>query len=52
MGFALVQADLSATLHIGVQQPVDDEQRPFDFAQRDCKLVLSGICSEFSQELV
>ena len=30
MCFALVQADLGATLHVGVQQPVDNEQRPFD----------------------
>ena len=29
MGFSFVQPDLGATLHIGVQQPVDDEQRPF-----------------------
>lgn len=28
MGFGLVSTDLGATLHIGVQQLVDDEQRP------------------------
>jgi len=30
MCFALVQADLGAALHVGVQQPVDDEQHPFN----------------------
>jgi hypothetical protein len=30
MGFSFVQADLRAALHVGVQQPIDDEQRPFD----------------------
>ena len=29
MGLALVEADLGATLHVGVEQPVDDEERPF-----------------------
>lgn len=50
MRFALIQSDLGAALHIGVQQPVDDEQRPFDpadFAQCDRKLVLSGIGRKF-----
>jgi len=35
---SLRQADLGTTLHVGVKQPVDDEQRPF-------------FPSEFSQEL-
>lgn len=30
MCFALVQTYLRATLHVDVQQPVDDEQCPFD----------------------
>lgn len=50
MGFSLVQADLGATLHVGVQQPFNDEQRPFDpsdFAQCDRELVLSGVTVPF-----
>lgn len=46
MRFALIQADLGTALHIGIQQPIDDEQRPFDpadFAQCDREFVLSGI---------
>jgi len=30
MGFTFFETDLGATLHVGVQQPVDDEERPFD----------------------
>lgn len=30
MGLALVQTDLDAALHVGIEQPVDDEERPFD----------------------
>lgn len=54
MRFALIQADLGTALHVGIQQPIDDEQRPFDpadFAQCYRKFMLSGICREFSQEL-
>ena len=54
MRFALVQSDLGAALHVGIQQPVDDEQRPFDpanFAQCDGKLMLSGIGCKFPQQL-
>lgn len=29
-GFRGAGHDLGAALHVGVQQPVDDEQRPFD----------------------
>lgn len=46
MCFALVQTYLRATLHVDVQQPVDDEQRlfdPADFAQCYRKLMLSGV---------
>ena len=28
--FALVQANLGAALHVDIEQPFDDEQRPFD----------------------
>ncbi len=28
MGLALVEADLGAALHVGIEQPVDDEERP------------------------
>jgi len=38
MRFALIQADLGTALHIGIQQPIDDKERPFDpadFAQCD-----------------
>ncbi len=44
--FTLVQADLSAALHVGVKQPVDDEQGTFDatdFAQGKGQLVLARI---------
>lgn len=44
--FALVEADLDAALHVGVQDPFDHEQRPFDaadLAQGDGKVVLAGI---------
>ncbi|SFA60966.1 hypothetical protein SAMN04487972_13220 [Paracoccus halophilus] len=51
---ALVQADLGPPLHVGIEQPVDDEERPFDpsdFPQGDRQLVLSGIGCELPQEL-
>jgi|GEM_PF-3296292 len=54
MGPALVQADLGAALHVGIEQPVDDEQRPLnpsDFPQGNDQLVLSGIGCEFTQQL-
>ncbi len=34
MGFALVEPDLGAALQIGVQNPVDHEQRALDAADR------------------
>ena len=46
VGFALVQTDLGTALHIGVEQPVDDEERPFDpsdFPQGHSQLMLTGI---------
>ena len=42
MGLTLVQADLGAALHIGIEQPFDDEERTLhaaDFAQREGQLV-------------
>jgi hypothetical protein len=50
----LVEADLGAALHVGIEQPVDDEARPFDpsyFPQRHRQLVLSGIGCELPQQL-
>jgi hypothetical protein len=52
MRFALIQADLGTALHVGIQQPIDDEQRPFDpadFAQCDRKFMLSGVGCKFPQ---
>ena len=46
---AHVQADLGAALHVGIKQPVDDEERPFDpsdFPQGDRQFMLSGIGCE------
>ena len=41
---SLVQADLRPALHVGIEQPVDDEERPFDpsdFTKGDSKVVLT-----------
>ena len=54
MRLALVETDLGAALHVGVEQPVDDEQRPLDpsyFPQRHSEFMLSGIGCEFPQQL-
>ena len=54
MGLALVQADLGATLHVGIEQPVNDEERTFDppdLAQGDGQLMLTWISGEFAQKL-
>ena len=51
---ALVEPDLGPTPQFGVEQPVDDEARPFDppyLAQRQAKIVLAGIGGELPQEL-
>lgn len=51
---ALVQPNLGATLHIGVKQPVDDEQRPLnaaDLAERHGQLMLTGIGRELFEQL-
>lgn len=54
MGRAFVQADLGAALHVGIKQPFDNEERPFDpsdFPQCDRKLMLPRICRELPQQL-
>ena len=51
---ALVEADLDAALHVGVQDPFDHEQRPLDaadLAQGDGKVVLAGIGRQLAQDL-
>ena len=51
---ALVQAGVGSALHIGVEQPVDDEERSFDpsdFAEGDSQFVLARIGRELSQQL-
>ena len=54
MSLALVQAGVGPVLHIGVEQPVDDEERslePSDFAESDGQFVLARIGRELSQQL-
>ena len=59
MSLTLVQAGVGSALHIGVEQPVDDEERSFptgtgdpsDFAESDGQLVLARIGRELSQQL-
>jgi hypothetical protein len=49
MGLAFVQPDLGAALHVGIEQPVDNEERPLDpsdFTQCDRKLMLPRVCRE------
>ncbi len=46
MRLALVQARTGPPLHVGIQQPVDDEERPFDpsdFTKGNSKIVLARI---------
>ena len=52
--FTLVEPDLGAALHIGIQQPIDDKERPFnpsDFPKDDSKVMLAWMRSELLQEL-
>ena len=54
VGLAHVETDLGASLHVGIGQPVDDEERPFyptDFSQGRRQFMLSGIGCELPQEL-
>ena len=49
---AFVQADLGAALHVGIEQPIDDEERPFyppDFAQGHRQFVLARVGRELPQ---
>lgn len=51
MCLAFVQTDLGAALHIGVEQPVDDEQRSFhpsDFLEGFGQFMLAGIGCKFA----
>ena len=44
--FTLVQTDLRTALHVRIEQPFDDEERPFhpsDFAQGHRQFMLSGV---------
>ena len=50
----LLSPNLGPAPQFGVEQPVDDEDRPFDppyLAQRQAKIVLAGIGGELAQEL-
>lgn len=54
MGLSLVETDLGAALHVGVEQPIDDEERAFDapdLAQGLCQFVLARIGCELLQQL-
>ena len=54
MGLALVQAGVGPALHIGVEEPLDDEERsldPSDFAESYGQFVLARIGRELSQQL-
>ena len=49
VSLTLVEADLGTALHIGIEQPFNDEQRPFnpsDFAKGKCQFVLTGVRSK------
>ena len=52
MSLALVQAGVGPALHIGAEQPVDDEEGAFDasdFSESDGQFVLARIRRELSQ---
>ena len=54
VGFAFVEADLGTSLHVGVEQPIDDEECPLDpsdFPQGHGQLVLPRIGSKLPQQL-
>jgi len=54
MGFTFIEAYLRASLHVGIEQPFDDEQCPFnppDFTQSDGKVMLTRMRSKLFQEL-
>ena len=46
MGLTLVETNLGAALHVGIEQPVDDEERPLDppdFLEGLSQLMLAGV---------
>ena len=54
VGLAFVETYLGAALHLGIEQPFDDKQCPFDppdFAQRKCQVVLSRSRRQFLEEM-
>ena len=59
VSLAFVQAGVGPALHIGAEQPVDDEERsnkersfdPSDFAESDGQFVLARIGRELAQQL-
>ena len=54
MSLALVQAGVGPALHIGVEEPVGDEEctfDPSDFAESDGRFVLAGIGRKLSHQL-
>lgn len=54
MGLALVQAYLGPALHVGVEKPLDDEERALDtadFTERHGQLVLARIGGELLEQL-
>lgn len=54
MGFTLVQADLGTALHVGIEHPFDDEQRPFhppDFLEGFGQRMLAGVGCQLAQQL-
>ena len=54
MRFTLVQANLGPPLHVGVEEPFDDEEgalNAVDFAERQSQLVLARIGGELLEQL-
>ena len=54
MGLTLVKPDLRASLHVRVEDPLYDKERPLDaanLAQRNRQIVLTRIGSKLTQEL-
>ena len=54
MGFTFVETDLGAALHVGIKQPIDDKECPFDpsyFTKSDSKIMLSWMGGKLLQGL-
>jgi len=54
MRLAFVQANLGAPLHVGIKQPVNDEERAFDatdFPKGYSQFMLAGIGRKLTQKL-